>query len=357
MRIVQLIDSLDVGGAERMAVNFANALSKEVAFSGLVTTRKEGPLKEDITAGVGYCFLRKSKTIDVGAVLRLRSYCKQHQIDLLHAHGSSFFTATLLKLTLPRIKIVWHDHNGDRSSQTKNQNKVLGWCARWFSGIIAVNHKLEQWSRMNLEVQNVIYLPNFTVASHAEGTTKLYGAPGKRILYLANLRHPKNHMMLMTVALHLHQNHPNWTIHLVGKDSGDAYAQEIKAFISANGLHETVYIYGLKTDTAHIIGQSDIAVIASSYEGLPVSLLEYGLYRKPVVVTQVGEIPQIVSHGNNGFIVPSTDSAGFGKALELLIRDTTLRERLANELYQTINDNHSQAAVVGHYLHWIETKL
>lgn len=42
MRILQIIDSLAIGGAEKMAVNFANALVEEVEFSGLVATRKEG---------------------------------------------------------------------------------------------------------------------------------------------------------------------------------------------------------------------------------------------------------------------------------------------------------------------------
>ena len=48
MRIVQLIDSLDAGGAECMAVNYANALSDTIAFSGLIATRKEGVLKQEI---------------------------------------------------------------------------------------------------------------------------------------------------------------------------------------------------------------------------------------------------------------------------------------------------------------------
>ena len=48
MRILQLIDSLDAGGAERIAVNYANSLTQKVSFSGLVTTRKEGVLKTEI---------------------------------------------------------------------------------------------------------------------------------------------------------------------------------------------------------------------------------------------------------------------------------------------------------------------
>ena len=64
MRVVQMIDSLDSGGAERMAVTFANELVDKVAFSGLVTTREEGNLKETIDVNVSYLFLNKKSCLD-----------------------------------------------------------------------------------------------------------------------------------------------------------------------------------------------------------------------------------------------------------------------------------------------------
>ena len=59
MRILQIIDSLEAGGAERMAVNYANALAKTVSFSGLVVTRKEGALQSELDLNVNYLFLNK----------------------------------------------------------------------------------------------------------------------------------------------------------------------------------------------------------------------------------------------------------------------------------------------------------
>jgi len=72
MRILQIIDSLDIGGAEKMAVNYANSLSVARDFSGLVATRKEGHLKSQIHPDVNYLFLGKKKAIDISAILRLR---------------------------------------------------------------------------------------------------------------------------------------------------------------------------------------------------------------------------------------------------------------------------------------------
>ena len=54
MRIIQIIDSLEAGGAERMAVNYANALAHTIEFSGLVATRKEGLLLNQIDSTVSY---------------------------------------------------------------------------------------------------------------------------------------------------------------------------------------------------------------------------------------------------------------------------------------------------------------
>ncbi|MBC8643962.1 hypothetical protein H9W95_07615 [Flavobacterium lindanitolerans] len=56
MRVLQLIDSLEAGGAERMAVNYANGLANRIAFSALAVTRKQGILKEQLDKAVLYTF-------------------------------------------------------------------------------------------------------------------------------------------------------------------------------------------------------------------------------------------------------------------------------------------------------------
>ena len=112
MRIVQLIDSLEIGGAEKMAVSYANALSAEIAFSGLIATRKEGALKDELQSDVPYWFANRKSVLDFKALWRTRTFVKEHKVSILHAHSSSFFFAVLLKIIQPSLKIVWHDHYG-----------------------------------------------------------------------------------------------------------------------------------------------------------------------------------------------------------------------------------------------------
>ena len=354
MRIVQIIDSLHVGGAERMAVNYANALAQQIDFSGLVTTRKEGELKGAIGPEVHYLYLQKTSALDVGAILRLRTYCRANRVAIAHAHGTSFFIAFLLKLIHPKIRIVWHEHKGARSSESLGKNIFLWICSRLFAGIIVVDHTLEDWCRRNLGVNKLIYLPNFTLPAQTDKPkTVLHGESGKQMVCVANLRHPKNHQLLVEVAKQIHQKYPDWTFHFIGSDFDDEYSKALKQAISDYFLIETVYIYGLREDTAAIINQAEICLLGSVSEGLPVALLEYGLYKKAVVATNVGEIPRIISNGENGFTVPSGDVQQFSDAVTGLIENREMRKSFGERLYQTIMQNHSRQAVVTKYLAWL----
>ncbi len=74
MRVLQLIDSLDGGGAERIAVNVANSLTAYVDKSFLCATRKEGILKSTISNNVGYLFLGNISTLAVLSLIRILKY-------------------------------------------------------------------------------------------------------------------------------------------------------------------------------------------------------------------------------------------------------------------------------------------
>jgi glycosyltransferase involved in cell wall biosynthesis len=355
MRILQIIDSLDVGGAEKMAINYANSLANATAFSGLVATRKEGNLKSQLNKNVDYLFLNRKNTFDFGSILRLKNYCKKNRIDHLQAHSSSFFTAFLVKILYPKINIIWHDHNGLSEFLNTRKSVALKIASYFFKGIVVVNYQLKQWAEKTLNCKNVLYLANFTNLNVAEiKTTSLKGIAGKRILCLANLRFQKNHFLLIEVARKLKVSHPDWTFHLVGKDFEDDYSEKVKNAITENNLSDSVFIYGSKDDVQNCIEQAEICILTSQSEGLPVALLEYGLNKKPVVSTEVGEIPLIIKNEFNGFIVPKFDAENFYLSLVKLIASKDLRSSLGEQLYETLMKNNSEEAVIKAYLNWLK---
>ena len=358
MRVVQLIDSLEAGGAERMAVNYANALADEIDFSGLVATRKEGSLKKQLAEKANYLFLNKKKTLDFQAVLKLRKYIVSNKIQIIQAHSTSFFLAVLVKLTLPRVKIIWHDHYGNSEFLEKRPKFLLQLQSPFFNGIIAVNEKLKTWSLENLYCKNGIYLSNFaTIEKEVVEKTKLLGQAGKRIVLLANLRRQKNHFLVLEVASKLKESHPNWSFHLLGKDFQDSYSQELKANITKLELANHVFVYDSCSDVAAVLAQARIGILTSESEGLPVALLEYALYKKAVVLTDVGQVGAIVENDENGFLVPSNNSNLFYSRLVELIEDQLLQERFAEKLHLNVVAHFSAASIIKEYLHWIRTTI
>lgn len=356
MRVAQIIDSLETGGAERMAVNYANALSKNIEFSSIVVSRKEGLLLKQIDKNVSYLFLQRKKKIDFKAVFELRKYLKNNKINVIHAHSSSFFLAVLVKLTFFKIKIIWHDHYGVSQDLSSRKSLILKIGSVFFTGIISVNSDLKDWAKSYLWCKNIIYLPNFilnTLVSNEKQT--LNGFADKRIICVANLRPQKNHELVIDAAKVLKDKFPDWTFHLFGKDFEDSYSENLKRKIDDLKLEKTIFFYGTIENVGFALEQCQIAVLPSLSEGLPLAILEYGKYKLAVVATNVGEVSKVISSGKQGLIVESDNLNEFVVALEKLILNQKLRGDMALALHNNVQLNFSETTIIKDYLLWLKS--
>lgn len=344
--ILQLIDSLQAGGAERMAVNIANALVKNGIKSYLISTRAEGVLKSQLQEEVNYLFLKKQNVIDFKALYKLRNYVKLHKITIIHAHSSSYFLACLLKCTLPYVKIVWHDHYGKSEQLTNRPSFVLKKCAVFFNACIVVNKQLQSWVMVTIKTPNVKIINNFVVQFDEKNKdTTLKGNDGERILCLANLRPQKNHLNLLEAFKIVVKKYPDWTLHLVGNDLKDVYAAELKNYIELN-LENKVFLYDSCEDIQHILSQVSVGVLASDSEGLPLALLEYGWAKLGAVVTNVGDCNRVIEHGINGFLAPPKDKDKLAEKLIFLIEHPEERSKMGEALYTKVQRNFSEEVAI-----------
>lgn len=330
-----------------MAVNIANALGEKGVKSHLCATRQEGDLKAKMASNVGYLFLNKKSALDLKALKKLRQYLKVNEIGIIHAHATSYFTAFLMKLVLPKIHIVWHDHYGN-SENLKNRKKFpLTFISGTFKTVITVNKNLYHWSQKQLHAKHYKYLPNFAVFSpEYPKTTQLHGLNKKRIVCLANLRPQKDHLNLLKAFKKVHEKHKDWSLYLVGLDFKDTYADEIKSYLKGHHLNAFVFLYGSCADTQHILEQAAIGVLASKSEGLPLALLEYGLAKLPVVVTDVGECGNVVKNLESGLVVPPNDADRLSEALIYLIENECQRKVFGKNLAKNVLLNYSQNAFI-----------
>jgi glycosyltransferase involved in cell wall biosynthesis len=347
MKVLQLIDSLDIGGAERMSVNLANALAQKGMESFLCATRKGGALEAMVDARVNTLILHKKSAIDVMALYRLVRFIKKNGIDVIHAHSSSFFTAVLVK-PLTGVRIVWHDHYGNAELLETRPVKSLRYTSRFFDAVISVNEKLAAWSRENLQVadERVVYLPNFADLTLQNTQPDLPGTKETRIVCLANLREQKDHLTLLKAFKMLREKEKKWHLLLVGEDREDAYSAALKTYIQENGLQDSVHILGSRSDSTDILLLCTIGVLSSVSEGLPVALLEYGLAKLPVVCTDVGQCGEVLGGGKYGRLVPPHSPEAMAEEIGELVGNAALRERHAADLFERIHDKYSEAAVV-----------
>ena len=343
MRVMQLIDSLQPGGAERMAVSLANELSLIINKSFLCSTREEGLLLDTINERVSYIYLKKKGILDLRAFRRLYTFISTNNIDIIHAHSSSFFIATVIKMFKPKIKIIWHDHYGYRKNENIKKHRVLRLCSKKFYSIITVSEDLMTWAEKHLKAKKVFFLNNFVSQSTVlKREVFLHGHEEFRIICLANLRSQKDHLILLK-AFRLVKSQCNLaSLHLVGEIHNDTYHKSLRSFIRDNDL-EDVYFYGVQKDTFGLMKDAKIGVLSSMSEGLPVALLEYGLANLPVVCTDVGQCKEVIN--NHGLVVSSGNAERLAQALMVYIDNPRKRNEDALAYSKHIRSKYTFEAV------------
>jgi len=359
MRILQLIDSLQTGGAEKMAVALANELVDECGFSALVVSRLDGPLKDAIDPRVAFLLLQRQAVLDINALRKLKQFCLKHHITHVHAHGTSYFLAFLLKLLLPSIKVIWHDHNGVAKKKFSWIEIVKCQILKAFHGIIVVNTLLEVQQRRRFPLKPILTLSNFYVAppkNRVEEAAALQGTAGKRIILVANFRPVKNQLLALEVAAKLRTEFPDWSFHLVGHPVHSGYYNQLTQMHSKVQLDNYVFFYpdGKAVDAR--MSQSDIGLLCSDFEGLPLSVIEYGIHGLPVVCTAVGALPQLIEK-DMGFLVAPNQVHDLAKALRTLMENADMRETMGKTFQHKINQSYTAKKVIPEYVGWIRMQV
>ncbi len=330
-----------------MAVNLCNALAQAGCEAHLCATRLSGPMAEFINPHVQFLELKKRSTLDVAAIFRLRNYIRQYGIAIVHAHSSSFFMGCLMKW-LTGVRLVWHDHYGDRVKLRGDRAGILQRLSRSFDWVFSVNELLRCWAVENLlcDSERVSYLQNFpSLDNMAPLQHELPGTRVKRIVCTARLHSQKDHMTLIRAMAIVVQSEPDAHLLLVGQDLQDDYSDSLKKMIRELGLNSHVHLLGGRTDIAAILSECSIGVLSSASEGLPVSLLEYGLVGLAVVCTDVGECSSVLGHGKYGMVVPPKTPEALATAMIGLLSNTTERITLGRCFRKQVEQNYSGKAI------------
>ena len=108
----------------------------------------------------------------------------------------------------------------------------------------------------------------------------------------------------------------------------EVYERDLHALADLIEVDGAVRWLGIRSDMRRLLAACDVVALASDWEGFGLALLEAMAAGRPVVATAVGGVPEVVSDGETGILVPTGDMFGFAEALARLLRDETTRHQM-----------------------------
>lgn len=352
MVVAQIIDSLDTGGAEVVAVNIANSLSKvEGATSHLIVTRHVGNLKDRINPAVKLFVLNKSGKFDFKALFRLRQYFIRENIEIVHAHSTSFLYPSIL-YPFFRFKLVWHDHYGLPIREDGDRNYPYRLFSPMFDFVFCVSQRLVESNQKHLKVSDdrIRLLYNFSVKMPVLPSQKIAKPLQKKVLVLsANLRPQKDHRNLIAAIGIVTKVLPNIIVYCIGGSSDNEYKKSLEAEVENLELQDVILFEGPQQNPYAYFEIADLALLTSSSEGLPLTLIEYGLAGCAVVCTDVGQSSAVVNN-ENGWLVPAGNSAELAKAILFALTNPDVAFTKASRLREDISRFFSEEAAIANIL-------
>ena len=160
---------------------------------------------------------------------------------------------------------------------------------------------------------------------------------------VARLEPEKGHRHLIAAMPAVLRAAPGAWLAVVGEGSE---AETLRAEATSLGVAERVVFTGRRDDVTAITADLTIALLPSLREAQGISILEAMALRRPVVAAAVGGIPEVITDGVDGLLVPPADPAALAEAVTRLIRDPALRERIAEAGYRTVAERFSIEAQV-----------
>lgn len=351
--VLHLVDSLHIGGTERVAVNLANALPKTDFDVHLCVSRKTGRLQKDLSDAVQFVHLDRKSRFDLFALARFVRYLRKHKIQIVHAHSTSLFLAVMAAVWVPGLKVVWHDHFGRYLTEPRPI-----WLYRLLTYSIAhvfsVNQGLADWSmsQLRLSAEQVTYLPNFVL--HTINRPLASALPSEkewRIVCVANFRPQKDHHNLIQAMAEVVQQYPLAHLLLIGASNDLDYLESIRNKIVTLNLEQSVTILGQRNDIAAILESCTVGVLSSESEGLPLALLEYGEAGLATVATEVGQCAEVLDEGRVGLLVPAHESHRLAKAIQNLLESTSQGTSLGPLFKQWVQKHYSATAAIQQVAH------
>ncbi len=279
--------------------------------------------------------LKTLKVVTVFQSLRkLLNIIKKEKVHLLHTNSSrSMMYAALLRL-FHHIEIIWHIRIADK-------DRVFDRLFEPFANKIITNSKAAAQRFSWLKDQNKIVtiyngldLKSFDENKDGSKIKKELSIKDEAIVIgtIAKLQPKKGIHILLNAAPQIIEQFPSVKFLIVG-DAPEAevsYLEQLKSLIKKLNIEKHVILPGFRNDISHIMKVIDIFVLPSFSESFGRVLMEAMAASKPIIASNVGGIPEVVTDGETGILVPAAEADVLAEKMNLLLKDKNLREKMGN---------------------------
>ena len=355
IHILQLVNGFAIGGAETKLLDLIRRLDKKKYKVFVAGVGQGGPLQSEFEkAADGLVVFEKKSAFDFSLIFKVANYIKRNKIDLVQ---TTLLYADLIgpmaaKLAGVKHVISWEtvSHGENDPLRTKTRHR-FGYrlSMKMVSRIIAVSKETQISIILNRKINpkkvKLIYYGVDTdlFNSSENGRVSKRAEFGIReddivISAVARLEEVKGHKYLIEATKDLIKDFPALKIVFVGDGT---LRGKLENQVENLSLSPHYRFLGFRKDVVNLLKMSDIFVLPSLSEGLPNVLLEAMACSKPVVSTNVGGIPEIISTGKTGYLVSPEDSNLLRKAIRKLVENPDYQKKIGAKGRQLVENNFS----------------
>lgn len=307
IKVMHIINNLEVGGAEKMLVLLANELSKRDDIEVFVVSLEgHGPLVKDLSKKVNIkefkyhlFFGPLLNRLDTHLRFDLIRYAKLIKPDIIHGHlfKGEDFAKILGGITKTPVITTSHDAMTWPGRKALFFNKYLT-KAIAVSAIVAEHlQKAYKLPKNKIEI-----IPNAIDTNLFSNSKKPFNINKPIFIYIGRLLESKGIEDAILGLAKLRQKYPNLEFLIYGKEVFPSYKKQLDTLIKKNN-YDFVKFMGRTDDVPSALKKGDIFILPSQTEGFAISVLEAAAAGKPVIATNTGAIADIVAEGSSGMFV------------------------------------------------------
>lgn len=353
-RVLQLITTLPVGGAEDLVATLVRRLDPGRFQVAVATLGPLGAVGEELAREghpVNSLALDLKRTPFFLIVLRLRRLLRHLQPHLLHTHlyhANLYGRLAALGLGLPGIVVSVHNTYQRIKLHRCGWNFLLSFVTdRILVSSRRVWQDVRRWDRVPaaklLILPYGVRLPEPGLPGLRDKTRAELGLAGWVVGCVARLEPQKGLPYLIEAVAALRGRIPELTLLLLGEGRERQALEELASRLE---VARNLRFLGTRRDLPRLLAALDVYVQPSLWEGLPLSLLLAMGAGLPVVGTRVGGMEEVILPGHNGLLVSPGDAGALAQALLELYQQPSLGRALGEAARSTVQERYSEEAMV-----------